>query len=196
MVVADIVRLAGAYAIVGFLDDVDTARHGAMFCGAPILGGQEQLDALLARGVDHLIFGFGDCAARLRLAEVARAKGFECPSAIHPRAVVAEDVVIGPGTVVAAGAVINPGVRIGAHAIVNTSASIDHECVIEDGAHICPGARLAGRVVVGRTAWIGIGATIVERVQIGASARIGAGAVAVRDIPAGSCWPMAFRAER
>lgn len=186
MVVADILRLCGTYEIVGFLDDLHPERRGAAFCGAQILGGQEHLDVLLARGVQHIIFGFGDGAARLRLADVARAKGFSCPVAIHPRATVAEDVTIGPGTVVAAGAVINPGTRIGAHVIVNTCASVDHECVVEDGAHICPGARLAGSVMVGRAAWVGIGATVIERVRIGTTARIGAGAVVVQDIPAGS----------
>jgi acetyltransferase EpsM len=186
MVVADIVRLCRTYAIEGFLDNIHPERRGTIFCGAAILGGQEQLDALRARGVGHIILGFGDGPARLRLAEVVRDKGFSCPSLIHPRAIVAQNAAIGPGTVVAAGAVINPEARIGAHAIVNTCASVDHECVVEDGAHICPGARLAGRVFVGYTAWIGIGATVIERVQIGPAAYIGAGAVVVRDIPAGA----------
>lgn len=183
LVVADIIRLVGHYKLVGFLDDVNPDRAGADYCGLPILGGKEQLDILFQKRVHHIIFGFGDCNARLRLAQEVRAKGFKLATAIHPRTVIASDVKINEGTVVAAGAVINPGVRIGENVIINTCASIDHECVIEDGAHICPGVHMAGNVVVGRAAWVGIGATVIENVRIGAYSLIGAGAVVVSDIP-------------
>jgi UDP-N-acetylbacillosamine N-acetyltransferase len=184
-VVADIVRSRGEYEIAGFLDDTSPGRSDAEFCGASILGGREQLDTLLREGIDHLIFGFGNCEARLRLSGLARAKGFTIATAIHPGAVVASDVTVGYGTVVAAGAVINPGAQIGNNVIVNTCASVDHHCVVGDGAHICPGARLAGNVSVGRAAWIGIGATVVDHARIGARATIGAGAVVVDDMPDG-----------
>jgi UDP-N-acetylbacillosamine N-acetyltransferase len=85
--------------------------------------------------------------------------------------------------VIAAGAVVNPGTRIGISVIINTSASVDHECMIADAAHICPGAHLAGRVVVGEATQVGIGATIIERVRIGSGSVIGAGAVVIRDLP-------------
>ncbi|HVG28335.1 MAG TPA: NeuD/PglB/VioB family sugar acetyltransferase [Pyrinomonadaceae bacterium] len=185
LVVADIIRLRGEYEIVGFIDSSDPARRGSTFCGAPVLGGEEQLGDLARLGVEHLIFGFGDCAARLRLGELVRARGFRIATAIHPRAVIAADASVGEGTVVAAGAVVNPGARIGEDVIINTAASIDHECVVEDGAHVSPGVRLAGRVSVGRGAWIGIGAVIIGGVRIGAGALIGAGAVVLEDVPDG-----------
>ena len=184
-VVADIVRQLGRYEIIAFLDDVKRNRWGQEFCGAPIVGGREQLDQLRASGVENLLFGFGDCEARLALAAMASAKGFRMPSAIHPRAVVADDAVVGAGSVVVAGAVVNPGVELGEHVIVNTCASVDHECVIEDGVHVGPGSHLGGRVRVRRGAWIGIGATVRDRVTVGAGAQIGAGAVVLTDVPAG-----------
>lgn len=182
-VVADIVRLEGKYEIVGFLDDGNPQRAGETFCGAPVVGGQEKLDDLFRAGVRNLIMGFGNCGARLHLSELALSKGFSIATAVHPSAIVASDVRIGCGTVVAAGAVVNPGTEIGRNVIVNTRASIDHDCAIEDGVHICPGACLAGSVRVGRAAWVGIGATVTARINIGASAVVGAGAVVVRDIP-------------
>src|SRR5262249_8650087 len=107
MVVADIVRLKGEHEIVGFLDSVNPERRGTFFCGATVLGGQEQLDVLLQQGIRHLILAFGNCAARLKWADVVRPKGFQMVTAVHPGSIIARDVSIGPGTVVAAGAVIN-----------------------------------------------------------------------------------------
>ena len=182
-VIADIIRLAGTLEVVGYLDDVNPHPPGATFLGAPIYTHVGDLTDLRSRGLGLLIVGIGNCAARLRLASVAREHGFSLATAVHPRAVVAEDVRIGAGTVVAGGAIINPGAVLGENVIVNTGAVVDHDCVVEDGAHICPGARLAGDVAVGRGAWVGIGATVIEKVRIGAGAFVGAGAVVVRDVP-------------
>jgi UDP-N-acetylbacillosamine N-acetyltransferase len=182
-VVADILRLTGRYEVAGFIDDFGTNRYGQEYFGARIVGGRDQLEALRARGVSHAIVGFGKCSARLAVAELLRSKGFELATAIHPRAVVAADAPIGAGTVIAAGAVVNPNSKVGENVIVNTLASVEHDCVIEDGAHLSPGVRLAGHVHIGRCVWVGIGTTIIERLQIGAGSIIGAGAAVVRNIP-------------
>ena len=183
-VVAEIIRLNGEYDIVGFLDDVNPQRHKTAFCGSRILGGREQLDHMRANGVRHLIFAFGDCQARLRLSEFVRAeKGFNLAIAIHPRATVAEDARVGNGTVIAAGAVASAASRIGENVIINTCSSIDHECEIQDGAHISPGAHLGGKVTVGRGTWIGIGAIVKDGVQIGRNSQVGAGSIVLEDIP-------------
>jgi acetyltransferase EpsM len=184
LVVADIVRLSGAYRIKGFLDD-DPQRHQTPFCGGAILGGRRALPELRQAGIRDLIVAIGHCPARLHLADLARAEGFRLATAIHPRTVLAGDVSIGFGTVVAAGAVINPGVSLGSNVIVNTGASVDHECEIDDGAHLSPGVRLAGRVRVGRMTWVGIGAIVKDRVRIGQGSIVGAGSLVLTDIPDG-----------
>jgi len=183
LTVADIVRLEGKYDLVGFLDDVASQRCGEAFCGSTILGGREQLRELRERSVHHILLGFGDCYARLELADWVRRQGFQLATAIHPRSVVASDVQIGPGTVIAAGAVINAASRIGENVIINTCASVDHECLVEDGCHIAPGVHLGGRVTVGKGSWIGIGVTVKDRVRIGAGSIIGVGAVVLHEIP-------------
>ena len=183
LVVADILRLSATYEIAGFLDDLEPGRQNTKFHGIPILGGREQLDKLRDSGVEFLIVGIGDCAARLKLADVAREKGFTLATAIHPRAIIAGDVEIGPGTMVAAGAVINPGSRIGSNVIINTCASVDHECLVADGAHVGPGVNLGGNVTVGKGSWIGIGAKVRDGIVIGARSIVGAGAVVLHDVP-------------
>ena len=185
LVVADIIRLQAEYEIIGFLDDVNPDRKNAIFCGSRILGGREQLVRLREQGVDHIILGFGDCNARLKLSKLVRELGFSLATVIHPGATVAVDVSIGAGTVIVAGSVVNPGARIGENVIINTCASVDHECFIEDGVHIAPGVCLGGRVRVGRAAWVGIGSTVKEGVHIGPGSLIGAGAIVLSDIPGG-----------
>ena len=60
LVDADIIRLSGEYEIVGFLDDLKPERRGEHFCGAAILWGKEQLDSLHSKGVEYIVFGFGN----------------------------------------------------------------------------------------------------------------------------------------
>jgi UDP-N-acetylbacillosamine N-acetyltransferase len=184
-VVADAARACGQFEIAGFLDDSNPAGAATPFEGADILGGRNQLQALRKAGVNHLIVAVGDWQVRLQLGRLAQKHGFRLPVLVHPRAVVAPDVVLGPGSFVAPGAVINPGTRVGRQVIVNTAASVDHECRIRDGVHISPGVRVAGCVTIGRGTWVGIGSTVIDRIRIGAGSLIGAGSVVVRHVPDG-----------
>lgn len=184
-VVAETIRLTSQYSIYGFLDNVNLERKGESFCGSRILGGNEQLDTLIALGVHHLVFGFGDCQARLNFASVVKERGFELATVIHPTAIVSPTVTIASGSFVAPAVVLNTGSHIGENVIINTCASVDHDCDIEEGSHICPGVNLGGHVVVGRGTWVGIGAAVRDHIVIGKGSVIGAGAVVIDDIPDG-----------
>jgi sugar O-acyltransferase (sialic acid O-acetyltransferase NeuD family) len=185
LVVADIVKRAGLYEIVGFVDDTGARCAGSDFCGGTVLGGREALGAAVREGVRYVIVAIGDCDARTRLADFALGIGLQLATAIHPSAVMAPDVSVGSGSVLAAGSVLCPSVSIADNVIINTCASIDHESRIEDGAHVGPGARLTGRVSVGRAAWIGAGAVVTPGVSIGARAHVGAGSLVLHDVPPG-----------
>ena len=183
MIVADIVRLRDEYEIAGFLDSVNPERAGTEFCGAPIFGGEEQLDDLLQQGVKHLICAIGIGHVRLKLSSLAWAKGFQLATAIHPQTVVAPGVSIGGGTVTMAGTVVNPGARLGENVVIATCASVEHECTIEDGVWIGAGVHLGGRVVVEQAATVEIGATVAGRLRIGAESVVGAGSLLLDDLP-------------
>jgi len=183
LVVTDILRTMGCYRVVGFLDDFAPQGVTPFFADEPILGGREQLDGPLVKDVRDIIIAVGDCASRLALAGLARAKGLTLATAIHPRAVVADTAVIGAGSVITAGVVVSPAARIGENVIINTSATIEHECLIEDGVHVSAGVHVGGKTSIGRGAWVCIGATVVDRVHIGHGSVVGAGSVVMRDIP-------------
>jgi acetyltransferase EpsM len=150
-----------------------------------VLGGADALAQALEQGVRHAIVAIGECEARLARARVLKTHGLTLVSARHPGAIVASSALVDPGTVIAAGAVVGVRTRLGESVIVNTRASIDHDCVLDEGVHVCPGACLAGHVRVGAGAWIGVGATIADDLAIGARSVIGAGAVVIGPIEAG-----------
>lgn len=118
---------------------------------------------------------------RIQIYDELVASGLQALSAIHPTAVVLTSR-IGGGAQILANATVCVDAQLGASVIVNTAASVDHECILGDGVHICPGARLAGCVTVGRCATVGTGAVVLPRVSIGEGAVVGAGAVVLRDV--------------
>ena len=185
LIVADMIRLRDQYEIAGFLDSVNPERARTKFCGASILGGEEELDDLLQQGVNHVICAISIGRVRLRLTGLARAKGFQLATAIHPQTTIASDVPIGAGTFIMAGAVVMPSARLGENVMISTCASVDHECAIADGAWINAGVHLGGRVIVEQAAIVEIGAIVGGGLRIGADSVVGAGSLVLHDIPTG-----------
>lgn len=183
-VVLDAALASPGISIVGFLDD-DLSRKGQTFAGLPVLGGPEVLPRLIAEGLRRVHVAVGHCAIRQRIAASLASLGVELQTVVHPRSVVARDVTVGEGTFIAAGVVVNSGTQLGRTVILNTSCSVDHDCVVGDGVHIAPGARIGGLVRIGSGSFIGIGATVLNCLTVGKQSILGGGAVAVRDVPAG-----------
>jgi sugar O-acyltransferase (sialic acid O-acetyltransferase NeuD family) len=182
-VVLDILRAAGKYEPVGFVDS-SASRAGGTVGGLPVFGPANVLPKLWQRNIRGAIVAIGDCRARRRYAAVLREHQFELINAIHPTASVSTTATLGENVVIAAQVAVCAEAQIADSVILNTSCVVDHECEVGDGAHICPGAHLAGRVRVGRAAWVGLGANVIQCLSIGEHAVVGAGAVVLRDVPA------------
>jgi acetyltransferase EpsM len=182
-VIADAVlscaRAGADWQLAGCLDD-DESLQGRAILGAAVLGKIQQ-----AGQFDHdaVIVGIGHNAMRAQVFLALKQSGERMISVIHPRAVVANDVVLGEGCVVCANAVINTGSVIGPDVIVNTGATIDHHARIGAHVHIAPGAHLGGSVTVAEGALLGIGSNIIPGRAIGAWSVIGAGAAVIHDVP-------------
>lgn len=183
LVVADIIRLRKEFEIIGYLDDINPQRKGSKFGNSIILGGREQLDQLIAKGIRHIILGFGDCKGRLKLTNLLKSRGFFLISAIHPDAVISKDAYLNAGVMVGAGAVIDPFVTIGESCIINRGVLIGHESIIEDCVNIAPGVNIGGKVRIGRETFLGMGSSVINDIKIGSNVVIGAGSVLVNDIP-------------
>lgn len=160
-------------------DDVvaifDPARSGDMF-GVAQRGEYDPSFELTAR----IIVAIGDNGIRKRASERVMHR---FTNAIHPSVLLSKFSAIGVGNMLLHGVIVQPMCRIGNHVIVNTGAQIDHDCVVDDFAHIAPRAVLCGGVTVGEGTLVGAGATVVPRTRIGKWAIIGAGAVVLEEVP-------------
>lgn len=188
-VILDAVRLAGKYQVAGLIDQSDFTL-GRFIDEAEILGGEDRLEELRARGIRYVFNGVGGLADSDRHATVyerVTALGFEFVTVIHSHAVVARTARIGPGSVILAGAVVNAGAVIGANAIINTGAIVEHDCNVGDHTHIAPGAVLLGNVEVRRRCLIGARAVVRQGLIIEDSAIVGAGAAVVSNVAEGMC---------
>jgi sugar O-acyltransferase (sialic acid O-acetyltransferase NeuD family) len=168
---------------------VDRRPISSPFAGIPILLGEAALDDWLSQKDEPwtlegaIAIGGNHGADRLSLQATLYAKRIMPVTLIHRTAFVASDAFVGNGCQILAHSTVCTHARLGNAVIVNTAASVDHDCIIDDGAHIGPGARLAGEIHVNARAFIGTGAIILPGVTIGADAVVGAGAVVTRDVP-------------
>lgn len=171
-------------------DAILDARPGLReVAGVPVLGGDDLLPDLAARGFRHFVVGVGstaDTTARANLFRAAVAAGLTPLAVLHPSAWISPSARLGDGCQVLARAVVNTGAVLGDHVLVNTAAVVEHDCEIGDHVHLASGALLCGGVRVGAGAHIGAGAVIRQGLRIGDGALVGAGAVVVRDVPAGA----------
>lgn len=171
-VIADIIKRNNDE-VVGFLDDKEAALPSPFHIVGKLSDANKYKDY-------WFIVAIGNNETRKNIMQTYHS--FNWYTAIHPSAVIAEDVELQPGTVVMANAVINSGSKIGRGVIINTSSSVDHDCMIDEFCHIAVGAHLAGSVNVGQGTFIGAGATLINNINICDNCTIGAGAVVIKDI--------------
>jgi sugar O-acyltransferase (sialic acid O-acetyltransferase NeuD family) len=109
--------------------------------------------------------------------------GFLHTSLIDKTAILRSPYLIGAGVQIHPGVVVMPRSMVGSFVILNTKSLVEHECILEDGVELGPGAILCGCVTVGKCSWIGAGAVVRQRITIGDNSIVGAGAVVVKDVP-------------
>ena len=186
-VVVDALLTAGQSPPLGLLDR-DPARHGMLILGAPVLGGDDLLPELIARGVTHFVVGLGsthDTRLRRKLFELGLSLGLTPLTVRHPSAICSPTAEFGRGVQILAGSIVNTEVKLEDNAVVNTGAVIEHHCVLEAHSHVASNATLAGGVRIGQGAHVGAGATIRQCIRVGNAAVVGAGAVVVKDVAEG-----------
>lgn len=168
--------------MAGILDRPELV--GADVLGVPVIGTDEDMPALVAKGMCFLI-ALGQIKSpepRIRLYERLRELGAQMPVVVAPTAHVSPHAVIGEGSIVMHMVMVGPGVRIGANCIVNTRALVEHDAEVGDHCHVATGALVNGDCRVGSGVFIGSGAVLRQGVRIGDRSIVGMGTIVRRDL--------------
>jgi sugar O-acyltransferase (sialic acid O-acetyltransferase NeuD family) len=184
-VLAETVEALADLLVVGLIDDVPENADRRVR-GLRVLGDRGEFLRLQREGVEGVLLGFGDAAARQALVDAVRAAGLRLPVVVARSAIVSESAELTEGCQVLARAYVGPDATLGAGVLVNSAAVVEHDCRIGAGSVIGPAAVLCGRVQVGAGAEVGAGATVLPDRVIGDGARVGAGAVVTHDVADGS----------
>ncbi|MBO0958850.1 acetyltransferase [Neobacillus sp. MM2021_6] len=180
-VIADMILSNKENEIVGFLDDKydEVGLVENIYCG-PI----SSVRQLVERYQDiKFVIAIGNNRVRQFIFQKLKLPDENYIPVIHKSAVISPSAVIGFGTVIMPNTVINAETRIGVHSIINTASVIEHDSLIGDFCHVCPGTNITGTVQLGEGSCIGAGATIIPNTKIGEWVTIGAGATVITDIP-------------
>lgn len=184
-VLIDVVEKQGLYRVCGFVDSFRGVGEETL--GYPVLGTEADVARLVEQyNLRGCLIAVGDNSARAVLAARVSIISPELPfvTAIHPAAVIGNQVVLGEGTVVMAGAVINPCSHVGKHCILNTNSVLDHDSRMGDYSSLAPGVTTGGKCAIGPYSAISVGATLIHGVTVGEHAVIGAGSTVLNDIDA------------
>ena len=128
---ADMVAQTRAYNEVIFLDDNPSAQNARGVCA----------DYVKFKSADTDMYpAFGNNETRLKWLDILARENIPVASFIHPTAYVSPTAKLGPATVVLPRAVVNTNCRLERGCIVNCAAVLDHDCVLEEGVHLCIGA--------------------------------------------------------
>lgn len=178
----DVIRAGGRFDVAGILDRPELV--GADVLGVPVIGTDEDMPALVAKGMCFLI-AVGQIKSpepRIRLYERLRELGAHLPVVVAPTAHVSPHAAIGEGSIVMHMVMVGPGVRIGANCIVNTRALVEHDAEVGDHCHLATGALVNGECRIGSGVFIGSGAVLRQGVRIGDRSIVGMGTVVRRDV--------------
>lgn len=132
------IAVRNGYEDIVFLDDADYIQPCA---GFPVIG----KTSMPSHMDGDVIVAIGNASVRERIQEsIQNQKRVKLATLIHPNTVINSDVVIGKGC------------------IINIGASVDHDCKVEDFAHVSVGAHVAGTCCFGQRTWGGAGAVVTK----------------------------------
>lgn len=178
----DVIQAEGHFQVIGILDQPE--RVGAEVLGVPVIGTDEDMPSLIAKGMGFLV-ALGQIKSpepRIRLHARLRELGAHLPVVVAPTAHISNRAEIGEGSIVMHMGMVGSGARIGANCIVNTRALVEHDAEVGDHCHVATGALVNGDCRIGSGVFIGSGAVLRQGVRIGDRSVVGMGTIVRRDM--------------
>lgn len=181
--IADIILKNKTYNIIGFIDSYKPINKDVY--GYKVLGNLELIPSLIKKfDVEGIVIGIGDNDTRLRAYKniIEIAPQVEFVPVVHPKAIIAHDVVIPDGTVVMAGSIVNADAKVGKFCVLNTKSSLGHDSVMADFSSLSPNATICGNVHIGFCSSICLSASVSQNLIIGDFTVIGASSLVLNSI--------------
>lgn len=173
------------YTILGYFDKQEAVANPY---NIKYLGFEKEVDLKLIVKDDFVFPTVGENFIREELLKIYDDKKLKQFALIDKTAIVSKTAQIGVSTYIGKNVCVNALSKIGNGVILNTNSVIEHECEIDDAAHIAPSATLAGNVKVGRGSFIGAGSVCKQNIIIGQNSILGAGSVLVKNLPSLQTW--------
>ena len=134
----------------------------------------DRFDMLVAIGYQELN------AARERICQESRKKGYRLASFVSTRATYGDWLEIGDNCIILDNSVIEPSTIIGNNVVIWSGVLVGHHAVIEDNCWISGHAVFGGSSKLGSGSFVGLGAIVGHEVEIGAKSFLGAGVVVTK----------------
>ena len=168
------------YDLIGYIDD-DPSLTGRIINGTPVLGGNEELEKMLAVEKLHGVIAIANPQIKEKIANRFDDK-IIWETIIDPSACISPWAVLGKGNIVEFGVIIGPNVKIGNHCIFLGSDKIGHDTVVEDYVSLMASYNITGHVHIKKGVYMGVGVNIVPSKVICENTFICAGSTVFYDI--------------
>jgi sugar O-acyltransferase (sialic acid O-acetyltransferase NeuD family) len=167
---------------LGALAMVDPYSKLNELLGFPVYRNLEDVDNSL-KDLFHIAIGNHYGMRRVRYADLLTSIGCRPISLVHPDSWIHSSSTLEEGILILPKAIVANDVLIGCYTVLNHACLLDHESIIGNGVHIMPGACIAGRVQIGNYSAIGTNSTVLPDVKIGSNTIVGAGSIVTKDLP-------------
>ena len=134
-------------------------------------------------GTNKCLIAVGNPAAKEKINDKYKRKGFEFPNFVHKSSVVATEPTGDiNGVVISPNCTVGSNVAFSDHVYLNFMVGVGHDCVFGKYVQINPGVQIGGASTIGTKVLIGSGARIRQGLSVGDGATVGLGAVAMRNV--------------
>lgn len=177
------------YEVVGYLND--GVEKGTIIDSFLVVGDiKNDLPRYVEEGYYFIIaiLKLDGVEERIKLIEELPIPDEQLATFVHPTAYVAPNVKLGPGCVIMPMVAISSNTVLGKGCIIIVCATIGHDDIIDDFAHIAAQACVGAFLHVGKGVHIGLNSTIREHITIGDYATLGMAACLTKNIGRKEIW--------
>jgi len=172
--------ISSNFTIIGFVDD-DINRHNLSYNGINVYS-RSFINSNPNSKIISLIGSEKTIHFRDKIIEEFNIPIERFATAIHPKAYVNKDAIIGFDVVIMPGVVITSNAKIGNHVFILANTVIHHDVKVENYTLIGSNVTIAGNVTIGKNCYIGSGSSIKNDINIGEKSIVGMAANVVKSV--------------